>query len=438
MRGITDKEVQKEIILLPLVFILLFFSGTVISLHMVFPVLRSLHPQIIFVCMAILFSVIHLFCGNISLRFEWGEKIYFAYCVVATMGLYHAAGVGWLLRGEEVVSIIWKHFAFLMVLIALLRTLTAISFAHTWILVTVALFVLHSMKAIATGYSGLAGRFDNYVGLISNADYIGNYTAVFVVVFLHVAFKKKKMLDRLSWFVLSVFSLIIMIKTQTRAAILILGVLAPYWILITSFSIAEVFRKGIAILLVVGALLLIGSSIKSDHGSYFDRILSIFRYSSGEADFNIKSRIFMWKQGITIGLANPVLGVGSGATTPYLDLRFEGVELKDKASKVEGFSMHNTFIQIFAERGSIGLILFCLMLLIAYRNLNVVARYAKEQPERQQLALLADVGRLYFVGYTVGAMFNTIDTDWTLFAFVALAVSSSRYIRENEPATNSA
>jgi O-antigen ligase len=180
------------------------------------------------------------------------------------------------------------------------------------------------------------------------------------------------------------------------------------------------------------AILIIGSMSNLEINSYFDRISTISRYRSNDADFNIKSRFFMWEQGIEIGLTHPLLGVGLGATAPYLALEFEGVQLRDKESKVEGFSMHNTFIQIFAECGVIGLVLFCLMLFFAYRNLTAVARFAKGQPEQKQLVILADVGRLYFVGYLVGGMFTSIDYDWTLFAFVALAISSRQYIQKTE------
>lgn len=430
MSHILGAEGKKEVILLPLIFILSFYSGTIIAIQMVFPLLRALYPQTIFAGMAILFSVLYFFTGKATLKLERVQALFIAYSVLATIGLYRSAEVGFLLEGEEIVSVIWKQLIFLIILVLFTRTFSAITFALTWILLTVALFVLHSIKAILAGHSGSAGRFDNYVGLISNSDYIGIFVAIFVVVFLHMALQTRKIHIRLFWFTLSMFSLVIMVKTQTRAAVLVLGILAPYWIFVTSSSKAAIFRKGFALLLVVGALAFIGSLSNSKHGSYFDRIATIAQYDSDETDFSTKSRFFMWKQGLAIGFANPLLGVGSGATAPYLELEFEGVALKNKASKAEGFSMHNTFIQIFAERGITGLVLFCLILLVAYNNLNVVANYSKGHPERLRLALLADIGRLYFVGYVVGSMFCSIDYDWTLFAFVALTVSSRRYIDE--------
>lgn len=432
MRDVAGVRIKKETISLPLVFILLFYSGTIIALHIVFPVLRVLKPQTLFASMAILLTILQLFSGNVTLKFERIQITYISYCLIATIGLYRAAEVGLLANGQELIANIWKHLALLMILVAYVRTLPEITFVRRWIFVTVALFVLHSMKAILAGYSGLGGRFDNYVGLISNSDYVGIFLAAFVVIFLHIAMQTGKKFSRLVWFVLGIFSLIIVVKTQTRAAALVLGILTPYWIIITSPSKTEIFKKGIMILFVIGALFIIGSMSSSQIGSYFDRISTISRYGSKDADFNIRSRFFMWEQGINIGLTHPLLGVGSGATAPYLDLEFEGVELKDKGSNIEGFSIHNTFIQIFAECGLAGLVLFCLMLLFAYRNFNAVARFAKGQSGRQQLAILADVGRLYFVGYIVGAMFNSIEYDWTLFAFVALAISSRQYIQKTE------
>lgn len=431
MTYITDFMAQKETAPFPLVFILLFYSGTVVALQAVFPVMGSFFPQTLFAGAAILLAVVSFFNGNIALKFDRVQKYFVAYCILATLGLYRSAEVGCLPQGIETVSILWKHLIFIVIIISFTRTLSGLAFVQNWILITVALFVLHSTKAILAGYTGVDGRFDNYIGLISNSDYIGIFTAIFVIVFLHCALLAKKVICRLFWAILGVFSLIIMVKTQTRAAVVVLGVLVPCWLLISSSSKNEIFRKGMVLLLSVGVVLVIGSLFGFKYGSYFNRISTITQYDSDDADFNTKSRIFMWKQGITIGISNPLLGVGSGATAPYLDLIFEGVELKNKASTVEGFSIHNTFIQIFAERGIAGLIPFILMLLYAYINFNVVARYAIGQPEKLQLAILADIGRLYLVGYVVGAMFASIDYDWTLFTFVALAVSSRQYIQEN-------
>lgn len=435
MNHVAPALVKEKATPLPLIFILLFYSGTIIALQIVFPALRPLYPQTIFAGMAILLSALSLVNGNATLKLEWIQKVYIAYCIVATIGLYRSAEVGWLVKGQEEVLIIWKHLVFLMILIAFTKSLSRIFFTLAWLLATAALFALHSMKAILAGVSGLAGRFDNYVGLVSNADYVGIFFAIFVVVFLHLALQKQKSLRRQSWFVLSILSLIIMANTKTRAAFLILAVLVPYWILITSHSAAEIFKKGIRLLLIVGALIIIGSLANFNYGSYLDRFSTITKSDSAQADFNIKSRLFMWEQGIAIGLDNPLLGVGTGATTPYLKLTFEGVDLQDRTSKVESFSLHNSFIQIFAERGLPGLILFCLLLLKAFKNFNAVARYAKGHPERQQLALLSDVGRLYFVGYVIGNMFNPIDNDWTFFTFVALSVSSAGHIHETVPAS---
>jgi O-antigen ligase len=428
MRHVVDIGTKKETIPFPLVCILLFYSGTVIALQMVFPVLRAFYPQTIFAGIAILFSALYFLGGKATFKLERVQTLLIAYSVFATIGLYRSAEVGFLLEGKEIIFVIYKQLIFLVILVLFTRTLFAITFAHFWILLTVAVFVLHSFKAIVVGYAGSSGRFDNYVGLITNSDYIGIFVAIFVVVFMHMVQQTRRISIRLFWFALSMFSIVVMVKTQTRAAVIVLGILATYWIFVSSSSTAEICRKGIAMLLVVGVFVFIGSISSSKHGSYFDRIATMAQYNSDVTDFNTKSRYFMWEQGLAVGLANPLLGVGSGATAPYMDLQFEGVELKNKASKVEGFSIHNTFIQIFAERGIVGEVFFCLILLSAYKNFNMVANYSRDSNERIQLAVLADVGRLYLVGYFVGSFFVTIDSDWTLFAFVALAVSSKRYI----------
>ncbi len=422
--------IQKETIPLPLVFILLFYSGTIIALQALFPVLKEFFPQTIFASSAILLSAISFFTGNASFKLERIQKLYVAYFIVAILGLYRSAEVGCLTQGAEVVSTILKHLIFIVILASFTRTLPALAFSQKWILITCGLFVLHSIKAIFAGHTGLGGRFDNYVGLISNADYIGVFVATFAVIFFHIALQSLKTLPRLFWFILGIFSVFIMVKTHTRSAVLVLAVLIPWWIVITSTSIAEFFKKGIVICAIIATFFIVGNISSSDSGSYFARISTISRSTSNDADFNTKSRLFMWKQGLGLGWSNALLGVGSGAAAPYLELNFQGVELKNKQSKFAGFSMHNTMIEIFAERGIIGIVLFIMVLLFTYRNFNVVALAAREHPDLQQLVILADVGRLYLVGYIVSAMFNTIDYDWTLHALIALAISSQQYMLE--------
>lgn len=424
----TEKvEVRKEANPLPLYFILLFYSGTVIAPHAIFPVLTSFFPQTILAGAAILLAVLYIFSGNTKLRIDQTQLLYIAYCFLTTVGLYRSAEVGCLVKGEEVVAIIWKQLIFIIILISFSRTLSSIHFVRTWILVTIALFILHSIKAIAMGHSGLAGRFDNYVGLISNSDYIGVFTAIFVVIFMHIGLKAKVRWKGIVWFVLSLFSLIIMIKTHTRAAVFVLIILLPCWIILTFSTTAELFKKAILILLLAVTFAIAGLVSSSDQGSYFDRIATITKFDSEDADFNTKSRLFMWKQGIKIGSDNLLLGVGPGATAPYLNLIFEDVELRDKGSKAEGFSFHNTFIQIFADRGVSGLILFCLLLFFAFKNFKSILFFAKKE-KNIVLCNVCDIGRLYLLGFIAGGMFITIDYDWTLQAFIALSVSGKQYV----------
>lgn len=431
MKPVAPAMVKEETLPLSLVFILLFYSGTILAPQVLFPALRELYPQTIFSGVAIILYTHYLLAGKIIFEFELVQKIYLAYCIIATIGLYRSAEVGFLAPGLEDVSNAWKHFVFLVILISLSRSLSLISFAFTWICVTVALFVLHSIKALAMGASGADNRFDNYVGMISNADYIGIFLMIFVVVYFHLALETQKGFMRLAWFALSIFSLIITVKTETRTALLILVFLAPYWILITSFSMTEIFRKGTILLLFAVILIFICSLSNFKDSSFVKRMSTITKYGSDDVDFSTKSRTFMWQQGIALWLANPLLGVGSSATTPYLNLTLEGVKLQDRAGKEEGFSMHNTFIQILAERGITGLILFGWMVQKAYRNFNMVARYSRGKAEKKKLVLLATIGRLFFVGYIIGSMFTTIEYDWTFYAFVALSVSSARYIHES-------
>lgn len=94
------------------------------------------------------------------------------------------------------------------------------------------------------------------------------------------------------------------------------------------------------------------------------RMLEPSRRDEGSVD----ARIVYWKAGLRMIQANPILGVGLGNY---------GYELNSYTEDQTYFGVdwaHNTFIQMGAELGLLGLSAFLAMLFYAYRNLGQIAR----------------------------------------------------------------
>lgn len=107
----------------------------------------------------------------------------------------------------------------------------------------------------------------------------------------------------------------------------------------------KVLTVFLIIILVAGCIFIISSPLK-------DRLISSFSYEQ-----NI-SRVFIWKATVQMIKENPLLGVGTGNYfTVYPEYRLPGAPEKEVAYA------HNLFLEVTAEFGFIGLILFCLMLL---------------------------------------------------------------------------
>lgn len=316
MSALVPSSVPKEKVPLPLVLILLMYSGTIISPHYLLPFLRPLAPQTLLAVAAMVTGAIHLAVARTGFSLERIQWAYLAYCLVATIGLYRTHAAGLLDEGIPVISNIWKHLVLLFIVTMCARSMRSITFVWRWMMVTIALFHLHSFKALLAGYTGPQGRFDNYIGMVSNADYIGVFAAISGVLFVQSAQVAADRRLKGLCFALSAIALVIMVKTHTRSAFLVLFATVIYWA-IWGVSSAGRWRRLILVGLVAGLVLMVGKVSSSEEGGYLDRMESILRFRSPEADFNTRSRIFLWHQGLKIGLDHPLLGVGSGATAPY-------------------------------------------------------------------------------------------------------------------------
>jgi O-antigen ligase len=156
----------------------------------------------------------------------------------------------------------------------------------------------------------------------------------------------------------------------------------------------------------------------SDH--YWQQMETI----TSQDDYNHTSetgRIQIWGRGIGYMMANPLLGVGAGnfqaaegTLSQYAVRQQYGVGVRWNAA-------HNSFVQIGAELGVPGLILFVALIASAFLALRCIGQ--AEAPITP--ALTASL-----LGFVVGAFFLSLAYSEMLYTLIALAVGLRKVTRD--------
>jgi len=164
-------------------------------------------------------------------------------------------------------------------------------------------------------------------------------------------------------------------------------------------------------------------------GAASDRYWQMQTIFNPQQDYNLTSnegRIKVWKRGLAYMIDNPVLGVGGqnfavaeGTISPL-------ARLQERGRGVRWGAAHNTFIQVGAELGVPGLLLFIGLIATAFGSLRRVTRLARRSgPAAADLSRLAQALTAALIGFVTGSFFLSLayhDILYTLLAFtLALA-----------------
>ncbi len=186
------------------------------------------------------------------------------------------------------------------------------------------------------------------------------------------------------------------LKTGSRGGLLSLAV-------VTGLIL---YRKGLKYSLKITPLVIVAAIFASFilDESHMDRFKTILEPTK---DYNVTERIGrfqVWQNGLELMLENPILGVGAAAFPVAEGTKHEGGKWS---------AAHNAFIQIGAELGVGGLLLFSLMIL---RSILFVRKY--------------DAGAVWFqrgleaslCGFCVGGFFLSWAYSYVLYFFIGLTV----------------
>jgi len=153
-------------------------------------------------------------------------------------------------------------------------------------------------------------------------------------------------------------------------------------------------------------------------------------------DYNASSeegRLKVWERGLGYMAGHPVFGVGASnfqvaeGTISPLPRR------QERGLAVYWTAPHNTLVQVGAELGLPGLLLFLGMFGTAFASLRRVGRYARSlSPPARDLSRLAQTVMAALIGFFVGAFFLSLAYTDMLYTLVAFVLALGKVARERD------
>ena len=151
------------------------------------------------------------------------------------------------------------------------------------------------------------------------------------------------------------------------------------------------FRLRYAFLFVAGLVVVVLST-----PFYLNRILTVTGISSknmAEADESMLERSGIIRTGLQVFMEHPLVGVGIGQATEYIEFRGVGYSAGPR-----GMAPHNTYLELLVETGFLGFSCFMAIAYVTVRNLFRASRYwIKRRPEYAHICvafMLAVIGFL--------------------------------------------
>ncbi|MEQ6341884.1 MAG: putative O-glycosylation ligase, exosortase A system-associated [Gammaproteobacteria bacterium] len=187
------------------------------------------------------------------------------------------------------------------------------------------------------------------------------------------------------------FTIIAILGTQSRGALLGMSVMGLFLIMKS--------RQKVILLILLS--LAIPAALSFMPQSWFDRMHTIKTY---EADQSAQGRIEAWQFAFDTAVKNPLTGGG-----------FEIFAGRTEA--------HSIYFEILGEHGFVGLILFLMLWLFAWRAGGWVIKNAKSIPDAKWLSDLASMLQVSLIGYAAAGTFlglGYFDLYYHLFAMLVL------------------
>lgn len=241
--------------------------------------------------------------------------------------------------------------------------------------------------AMLTGFGPLVEERGGTVRLSVGNTYDSNDLALLIVITLPFAFfmlKASRPVARALLILSIALMLVGLVKTGSRGGFLGLIIIMLFMLLRGSRQ-----ARKYALVAIAASVILFAAAAPS---AYWERIKTIYNY---ENDYNMKEkggRLMIWQTGLQMIAQRPITGVGI-ACFSIAHVRLAGQKLE--------MAPHNSFIQVAAELGIVGLFLFTAIIFISLRAARRIRRRAREGLADTNLLWLASAVEISFIGFIV-------------------------------------
>jgi|SRR6267143_1530692 len=298
------------------------------------------------------------------------------------------------------------------------RDLTRLIFVYAGVTVLYTAVVLSRFQLSADSWR--LGRLYNY-----DANDLATLIASAMPLALYLILGQRRLAVRVLAIAGLAVLLVGMIRSGSRGGfIALLAVIAFVLVGFTMISVRARVAGLAAILTVVFA---------ASNDRYWTQMQTIL---NPHEDYNLTSdagRIKIWERGIGYMMAHPVVGVGGqnfavaeGTISPLARLAERGIGVRWGAA-------HNTFIQVGAELGVPGLLLFVGLIATAFRSLRRVTRQSSRAGAGSadaDLPRLAQALMAALIGFVVGSFFLSLAYSDILYTLLAFCIALAKIARD--------
>jgi len=305
-----------------------------------------------------------------------------------------------------------KEVAVFILLVNIAASLTALARLTRTIIFCNVVLALLAVKDYLTGNLLHRGRIEGLGGLFNDPNDLAVCFVTAVPLIYWRLQSRPSPLGRI--LLLGALGLAVggVIATQSRGGFLGLVVVAGLILMRSRRKVAAVF---------LAAALGIGIVLVSPHGA-FERYGTITNYQGEE---NAQIRLAMWRAGLKMFADHPVLGVGTG----QFSIAY-GKDYRDPDFPYNTWwTAHNTLIQVMAETGIIGLLLWIGLVTSGFTILKEARRRlssAARDPVYIEALGLNSALSVSLVGFLVSSLFLSKGYDWILIILLAMITASFR------------
>jgi putative inorganic carbon (HCO3(-)) transporter len=252
---------------------------------------------------------------------------------------------------------------------------------------------------LVLGQAGVASRVGGSGGFLGDANDFALALSIALPFSFYLFLSEKKRSLKLVYFLLLSLYTLGTISTASRGGFITLVFLFLYFIFKSKHKLAGIF----SVLLIF--LLIFFFAPKE----YWQRQMTITTYQQDESAMG---RIGAWKAGLRMFADRPLSGVGVGVYEVAYGIKYGG-------KSGPWFSPHNAYVQVGAELGFFGILLYLGLMIFVYAQANSLIKSFREE---NYLKWISQGLKGALLAYAVGSFFLSVGLYPHLYLLLGMVI----------------